>query len=65
MLASNALQLGFGECTYQLLSRFQWIRTYHAMVATPLRIRDMLLRRPDVPGVPAVQHDHGVPGDHR
>jgi lipooligosaccharide transport system permease protein len=42
MLASNALQLGFGECTYQLMSRFQWIRTYHAMVATPLRVGDIL-----------------------
>ncbi len=42
MLASNALQLGFGESTYQLLSRFQWIRTYHAMVATPLRVGDIL-----------------------
>lgn len=42
MLASNALQLGFGECTYQLLGRFQWIRTYHAMVATPLRVTDII-----------------------
>ncbi len=42
MLAANAIQLGFGECTYQLLSRFQWIRTYHAMAATPLRIGDIL-----------------------
>jgi lipooligosaccharide transport system permease protein len=42
MLAANAIQLGFGECTYQLLSRFQWIRTYHAMVATPLRVGDIL-----------------------
>jgi lipooligosaccharide transport system permease protein len=42
MLASTALQLGFGESTYQLMSRFQWIRTYHAMVATPLRVGDLL-----------------------
>ncbi len=42
MLASNALQLGFGESTYQLLSRFNWVRTYHAMVATPLRVGDLL-----------------------
>jgi lipooligosaccharide transport system permease protein len=42
MLASSALQIAFGESAYPVLSRFHWIRTYHAMVAAPLRIGDIL-----------------------
>ncbi|HKT02996.1 MAG TPA: ABC transporter permease [Rugosimonospora sp.] len=41
-LATTGLQIAFGESAYQVMSRFQWIRTYHAMVATPLRVADIL-----------------------
>lgn len=42
MLAATAMQVAFGESSWQVLSRFIWIRTYHAMVAAPLRIVDIL-----------------------
>jgi lipooligosaccharide transport system permease protein len=42
MLASTAMQVAFGESAWPVMSRFNWIRTYHAMVAAPLRIVDIL-----------------------
>jgi lipooligosaccharide transport system permease protein len=42
MLAATALQVAFGESTWPVMSRFQWIRTYHAMVNAPVRVVDIL-----------------------
>jgi lipooligosaccharide transport system permease protein len=42
MIASTALQVAFGESSWPVLSKFLWIRTYHAMVAAPLRVVDIL-----------------------
>jgi lipooligosaccharide transport system permease protein len=42
MIASTAMQVAFGESSWPIMSRFTWIRTYHAMVATPLRIGDIV-----------------------
>jgi lipooligosaccharide transport system permease protein len=42
VLASTVLQVAFGEATYPVLAGFLWIRTYHAMRASPLRPVDML-----------------------
>src|SRR3989440_681132 len=42
MVAATATQVAFGESAWPILSRFRWIRTYHAMVAAPLRIVDIL-----------------------
>jgi lipooligosaccharide transport system permease protein len=42
ILAATAMQVAFGESAWPVLSRFLWIRTYHAMVAAPLRIVDIL-----------------------
>jgi lipooligosaccharide transport system permease protein len=42
MLASSAMQLGFGEATFPVAAKFIWQRTYHAQYATPLRISDIL-----------------------
>jgi lipooligosaccharide transport system permease protein len=42
ILAATAAQVAFGESAWPVLSRFQWIRTYYAMVAAPLRIIDIL-----------------------
>jgi lipooligosaccharide transport system permease protein len=42
LLASNAAQLGYFESSYPVMGRFQWLGTYHAMAATPLRIVDIL-----------------------
>lgn len=42
MVASTAMQVAFGEASWPLLSRFIWMRIYHAMVATPLRVVDII-----------------------
>jgi ABC-type multidrug transport system permease subunit len=42
LLASTALQVAVGESTWSVLSAFQWQRTYHAMAASPLRVRDIV-----------------------
>jgi lipooligosaccharide transport system permease protein len=42
LLASAALQIAIGESTWPVLGGFQWIRTYHAMQASPLRPQDMV-----------------------
>lgn len=42
MIASTAMQVAFFESSWPIMSRFVWIRTYHAMVATPLRIADII-----------------------
>ena len=42
LLASTALQVAIGETTWPVLGAFQWIRTYHAMRASPLRPSDMV-----------------------
>ncbi|MFG2040918.1 ABC transporter permease [Dactylosporangium sp. NPDC048998] len=36
LLASTALQVAVGESTWPVFSAFNWIRSYHAMRATPL-----------------------------
>ncbi|MBO0868843.1 MAG: ABC transporter permease [Micromonosporaceae bacterium] len=42
LLASNAMQMGYAESAYPVMGRFQWLGSYHAMAATPLRIVDIL-----------------------
>ncbi len=42
MIASTAMQVAFGESSWPVMSKFLWIRTYHAMVAAPLRIADIV-----------------------
>jgi lipooligosaccharide transport system permease protein len=42
LLASTAFQIAIGEATWPILGAFQWIRTYHAMRASPLRPRDLV-----------------------
>jgi lipooligosaccharide transport system permease protein len=42
MLASTAMQVGFAEACWPVLGRFQWVRTYHSMIATPLRVVDII-----------------------
>ncbi|HEU0242229.1 MAG TPA: ABC transporter permease [Micromonosporaceae bacterium] len=43
MIASTAMQVAFGESTWPVQSKFTWMRTYHAMIAAPLAIGDLLL----------------------
>lgn len=42
MLAAQSMQLVFGELTYPVMSGVKWHRTYFAMVATPLGVRDVV-----------------------
>jgi lipooligosaccharide transport system permease protein len=42
VLMATALQVAVGESTWPVFTSFQWTRTYHAMQATPLKIRDIL-----------------------
>ena len=42
LLASTAMQTGTGESTWPVMASFTWTRQYHAMLATPLRVPDIL-----------------------
>ena len=42
LLASTALQVAIGESTWPIMGAFVWIRTYHAMQASPLRPQDLV-----------------------
>lgn len=42
VLASTAFQMALGETTFPVLGDFKWVRGYHAMRATPVRIGDMV-----------------------
>ncbi len=43
LLASTAMQIGGNESTYPVMGAIKWMRTYYAMLATPLRVVDVLL----------------------
>lgn len=42
VLASTAFQMAVGESTFPVLGDFKWVRGYHAIRATPVRIWDMI-----------------------
>lgn len=42
LLMSTALQVAVGESTWPVFGSFTWTRVYHSMLATPVRIRDVL-----------------------
>ena len=43
VLAGAAMQTAAAEATYPVMAAIKWIRTYHAMLATPLRVIDVLM----------------------
>lgn len=43
MLAAVAMQIASFEATYPVMASIRWTRVYHAMLATPLRVRDILV----------------------
>jgi lipooligosaccharide transport system permease protein len=43
LLAATAMQIATFESTWPVLSAIKWDRQYHAMLATPLRVRDVVL----------------------
>jgi lipooligosaccharide transport system permease protein len=42
LLAANAMQVGVQESTYPVMGAIKWYKSYHAMLATPLRVADVL-----------------------
>ena len=43
LMAATAMQASSFEASWPVLSAIKWDRQYHAMLATPLRIRDVIL----------------------
>jgi len=43
LLAATAMQLAAFEASWPVLSAIKWTRQYHAMLATPLRVRDVVM----------------------
>ena len=43
LLAATAMQTAAGEATFPILAAISWVRQYQAMLATPIRIRDIVL----------------------
>jgi len=42
LLASTAMQIGGNDAMYPVMAAFKWLRTYFAMLATPLTVLDIL-----------------------
>ena len=42
LLAATAMQIGANEAMYPIMGAIKWMRTYFAMLATPLRVVDVL-----------------------
>jgi lipooligosaccharide transport system permease protein len=45
LLAAAAMQTAAGECTYPVMAAIKWLKTYEAMLATPLREVDLVAGR--------------------
>lgn len=43
LMAATAMQIGTFESSWPVMSAIKWDRQYHAMLATPLRVRDVVL----------------------
>jgi len=43
VLVATAMQIGVGEATYPVMGAIRWQRQYHAMIASPLGISDLVL----------------------
>ena len=43
LLAATAMQTGVGESTYPVMGALKWIKTYHAMLATPIGVLEVLV----------------------
>ncbi|MGA2520711.1 MAG: ABC transporter permease [Acidimicrobiales bacterium] len=43
LLAATAMQIGGNEAMYPVMAAIKWLRTYFAMLATPLSVIDILL----------------------
>ena len=42
LLAANAMMTGAGEGAFPVVAGIKWVKTYHAALATPLSVRDLI-----------------------
>jgi lipooligosaccharide transport system permease protein len=42
LLAATAMQLGTNEGSFPVMAGIKWVKTYHAVVATPVRVAELL-----------------------
>lgn len=42
LVAAHAMQLAVGETTYPVMGGIKWHKSYHAQMATPLEVRDLV-----------------------
>lgn len=43
LLAANAMQIGANQSTYPVLAGIRWLRTYDAVVSTPVRVGELVV----------------------
>lgn len=43
LLAASAMQAGAGEGSYKVMAGIQWVKTYHARLATPIGVPSLVL----------------------
>ena len=43
ILAATAMQIGTFESSYPVMAAIRWTRQFHAMLSTPLSVRDLIL----------------------
>ena len=43
LLAATAMQTGAGDASYPVMAGIKWRKTYHAVLATPIGVRDLVL----------------------
>lgn len=43
LLAASAMQVAASDSMYPVMAAIKWVRTYYAMLATPLRVSDVVL----------------------
>ncbi len=43
LLAATAMQIGVGDSAFPVMAGIEWRKTYHAILATPMRVRDLVL----------------------
>ena len=51
-MAAMAMQTATFESTYPIMNKIMWGRNYEAMLSTPLQIRNIVLRRAGLVGLP-------------
>ena len=61
LLAASAMQMAPFESTYPVMGAIKWNRQYHAMLATPLRVVDVLAGHLLFIALRLVDQHHGVP----